>query len=94
MVRVVSVRLGARVRHSPLISMVAERAVRRAWTIFLMLVPVVSCRWRATARVKRQWCWRVRWPAASSSLLPVVGQGRVVRGRVGLDHLVTTDRHP
>ncbi len=44
MSRAASVRSGSRVRRWPLISMVAERAVRRAWTSFLMLVPVPSCR--------------------------------------------------
>jgi hypothetical protein len=45
-------------------------------------------------RVTRQWCRRVWRQAAPSSPLPVVGQGRVVRGRIGLDHLVTADRRP
>src|SRR5450830_1469388 len=50
MSRAVSVSSGSRVSCWPLISMVAERAARRIWTIFLMVVPVASCRWRLTAR--------------------------------------------
>src|SRR3954453_9205091 len=41
------------------------------------------------------WCCRcVRWHSASSALLPVGGQGRVVGGRVGLDLLVAADGGP
>src|SRR4051794_9533039 len=42
-----------------------------------------------------RWCCRcVRWQSASSALPPVGGQSRVVRGRVGLDHLVAADGSP
>ena len=53
-------------RRWPLISMVAERAVRRAWTIFLMLVPVASCRCRATARAANT---TVRWALDGLTLM-------------------------
>lgn len=47
----------------PLISMVADRWVRRVWMIFLMLIPVVFCRWPATARAANT---TVRWASIAS----------------------------
>src|SRR5699024_3410619 len=47
------------------------------------------------SEVVGQRCWCVWWPMTPPpSLFPVGGQCRVVRGRVGLDHLVTANRCP